>query len=103
MKPFGMERVTERKPRVVPPFCARPGSVLCDGEDAAKKPPRLFDRGGWPSGSNLKQIPQELVVDLMVELDFLRFDEGSEGAGAAVGGGLLKVCVAALDVFAEQG
>jgi hypothetical protein len=68
-----------------------------------KKTPRFFGRGGWQSCSNLKQIPEELVVDLVVELDFLRFDEGSEGAGAAVGGGLLKVCVAALDVLAEQG
>jgi len=93
----------EKESRGWQPHSAPPRSVLCDREDAAKKPPRLFDRGGWQGRSNLKQIPEELVVDLVVELDFLRFDEGSEGAGAAVGGGLLKVCVAALDVFAEQG
>ena len=38
----------------------------------------------------------------MVELDFLRFDEGSEGAGATVGGGLFQVGITAFDVFSEQ-
>ena len=33
------------------------------------------------SSSSLEQVPEELVVDLVVELDFRRFDEGSQGAG----------------------
>ena len=34
----------------------------------------------------LEEVPEELVVDLVVVLDFGGFDEGAQGAGAAVGG-----------------
>jgi hypothetical protein len=33
----------------------------------------------------LELVPEELVVDLVVELDFRGLDEGSEQAGAAIG------------------
>jgi hypothetical protein len=37
----------------------------------------------------LEEIPQELVVYLVMKLHFLRLDERPQGARAAVGGGLL--------------
>ena len=44
----------------------------------------------FPNGKLiLEEVPEELVVDLVVVLDFGCFDEGAEGAGAAVGGGAL--------------
>src|SRR5450631_4246509 len=67
------------------------------------KTPRRSAGALGRAGSGLKQVPQELVVDLVVELDFLRFDEGSQGAGATIGGSLFQVRVAALDVFPEHG
>src|SRR5436309_1982867 len=39
----------------------------------------------------LKQIPQELVVDLVMELHFWRFDNSSQRAGATVGGIFLQL------------
>jgi hypothetical protein len=36
-----------------------------------------FDRDVFADSADLKEIPQELVVDLVVELDFLRFDESA--------------------------
>jgi hypothetical protein len=50
----------------------------------------------------LEEVPEELVVDLVVVLDFGRFDEGAEGAGAAIGGSAFEIGVAALDVGAEE-
>ena len=37
----------------------------------------------------LEQIPQELVVDLVMKLHLLRFDESSQRPRAAIRGGLL--------------
>src|SRR5271166_419278 len=54
------------------------------------------------NGGGLEHVPEELVVDLVVILDFRWFDEGAEVAGAAVRGSFLQVGVAALDVLAEQ-
>ena len=66
-----------------------------------RKTPRLSpERCASETGSGLEQVPQELVVDLVVELYFRGFDEGSEGARATVGGGLFQVGVAAFYVFA---
>ncbi len=50
----------------------------------------------------LEQVPEGLVVDGVVELDFGAFDDGSKFARGAVGGGLLEVGVAALHVVAEN-
>ena len=50
----------------------------------------------------LEQVPEGLVVDGVVELDFRAFDDGSQLARGAVGGGLLQVGVAALHVVAEN-
>ena len=49
--------------------------------------------------SFLEQIPEELVVDFVMELDFLRLHEGSQSAGATVGGGFLQISIAALYIF----
>ena len=61
--------------------------------------PGLLEVGWFRS---LEQVPEELVVDLVVVLHFRRLDEGAQQARAAVGRGLLQVGVAALDVVAEQ-
>ncbi len=52
--------------------------------------------------SFLEQIPQELVVDLVVELHFLRLDESPQRARAAIGRSLFQVRIARLHVFAEK-
>src|SRR3954468_21519051 len=49
----------------------------------------------------LKQVPERLVVDRVVELHLGPFDNGSEQPGAAVSGGFLQVRVTALHVRAE--
>lgn len=49
----------------------------------------------------LEQIPEELVVYVVVVLHFLGLDEGSEQTRATVGRGLLQVGVASLYVLAE--
>lgn len=41
---------------------------------ATKKIAPALGRGDWQSCSNLELIPEKLVVDFVVELDFLRFD-----------------------------
>src|SRR5579864_7943878 len=62
-----------------------------------------FRRGGfWQNCSRLEPIPQELVVDLVMELDFRRLNDGSQEARAAVGGGLFQVGVAGFHVFAKK-
>src|SRR5580658_5621942 len=74
---------------------------LCGGRVYSKNAParaRALDSVAF----GLEQIPQELVVDLVMELDFRRFDEGSQSARATVGGGLLQVGIAAFDVFAQK-
>src|SRR5690606_21494417 len=45
--------------------------------------------GGWLAA--LELVPQELIGDFVVELDLGGFDEAAEGAGAALGGGLLDL------------
>src|SRR5271165_4419786 len=50
----------------------------------------------------LEEVPEELVVDLVVVLDFGGFDEGAEGAGTAVGGGMFQIGIAGFDVGAEK-
>src|SRR5260370_3482072 len=50
----------------------------------------------------LEQIPQELVVNLVMELHFGSFHERSERSWAAIGGGLFQVRVAILYVFSEK-
>ena len=46
----------------------------------------------------LEQIPERLVVNLVVELHFWSLDECAEVAGAAVGSGLLQIGEAALHI-----
>src|ERR1700675_4482663 len=55
-----------------------------------------FDRGVWQTSRDLEQVPQELVVDLVVELDFLRFDESAQRARTTIRGGLFQVGITAL-------
>jgi hypothetical protein len=50
----------------------------------------------------LKQIPQKLVVHVVVVLDFLRLNEGAQQTRTAVGGRLLQIGIAALDVFTKN-
>ena len=49
---------------------------------------------------SLKQVPQELVVDVVVVLHLGRLHESPEQAWAAIGGGLLQVGIARFDVGA---
>jgi len=56
---------------------------------------RFVNRGGRLS---LEQVPQKLVVHLVVILHFLRFHERAQRARAAVGRGTLQISVAALHV-----
>jgi len=56
----------------------------------------------WNKKLILEEVPQELVVDLMVVLHFGGFDEGAERARAAIGGSAFQVGVAAFDVGAEE-
>src|SRR4051794_29473851 len=50
----------------------------------------------------LKQVPQKLVVDIVVVLHFGRFHECAELARAAIGGGAFQIGIALLDVLAED-
>jgi len=54
----------------------------------------------WQNCSGLEQIPEELVVDVVVILHLGRLHEGSEQTRTAVGGGLFQVGVTAFYVFA---
>src|ERR1035441_5204813 len=87
-------------------FARSPTGRQCYGRrgasDAKQNTPAFWPGLGRTAWS-LEQIPQELVVDLVVELNLLRLDESSQGAGAAVGGGFLQIGVAAFDVLAEDG
>ena len=75
--------------------------LVCGAADDPKvKKPWPGSQGVRHNSSGLKQIPQELVIDLVVKLDFLRFYERSQSAGAAVGGGLFQIRVTALHIFA---
>src|ERR1700692_1270666 len=51
----------------------------------------------------LEHVPEELIVDFVVVLDFGLFNEGAEESWAAIGAGLFQVGVTALDVFAQEG
>ena len=81
---------------------------MTDGRNFAgcesKKPGVPQGRPGFriSCSRGLEQIPERLVVDLVVELDFGALDDGSQFARAAVGGGLLQVGVAALHVGAQD-
>lgn len=67
------------------------------------RPPEVDGPVCFPGGkSALEEVPEELVVNLVVVLDFGGFDEGAEGAGAAVGGSAFEIGVAAFDVGAEE-
>jgi hypothetical protein len=48
-----------------------------------------FFRFSFDESLGLEHVPQELVVDLVVELNLGSLHEGAELAGAAVGCGLL--------------
>src|SRR5260370_2154880 len=54
------------------------------------------------NGCALEQVPQELVVDVVVILHLGRFDKSSEQTRTAVRRRLLQVCVASLHVFTEK-
>src|SRR4029077_295395 len=58
----------------------------------------------WVRGetSLLEQIPQELVIDLVVILNFGGFHESAEMARAAVRRRLLQFRVTAFHIFAQQ-
>ena len=68
----------------------------------AKQNAPALDQGVLADSSDLEQVPEELVVDLVVELDFLRFDESAQRARTTIRGGLFQVGITALHVFAEQ-
>jgi hypothetical protein len=51
---------------------------------------------------NLKQIPEELIVDVVVILHLGRLHESSQQTGTAIGGRLLQVGVTSLYIFAEN-
>ena len=50
----------------------------------------------------LELVPEELIVNLVVELNLWPLHDRAQQPGAAVGGSLLQVAVAALHVVAEQ-
>ena len=54
------------------------------------------------SGRNLEHVPQELVVNVVMVLDLGYLDKGSQQASATVRRSLLQVCIASLDVRAQQ-
>jgi hypothetical protein len=58
-----------------------------------------FERALWCVF--LEQVPQELVVDLVVVLHLGRLDEGSQRAWAAVRGGLFQIGIPSFHVFAQ--
>src|SRR5690242_9447298 len=62
----------------------------------------LATRASLSCGENLELVPEELVIDLVMELHFRNFDERAQQPRAAVRRTLLEICVPALDVFAEQ-
>src|ERR1700710_2717801 len=59
---------------------------------------RAGDKIACPINAGLKLIPQVLVVDLVVVLNFLRFDDGAQQTSAAIRGRLLEIGVTALYV-----
>ena len=54
------------------------------------------------AGFVLKQVPQKLVVDFMMELDFLCLDEGTKKSRTAIRRGLLQIRVAPLHILSEN-
>ena len=53
------------------------------------RPEQEKEGGGEPPPERLKEVPEELVVDLVVILNFGGLDESAEVARTAVGGGAL--------------
>src|SRR5947209_7218669 len=68
----------------------------------AKTPWPLGRAFSWQNCSTLEQVPQELVVDVVVILHLGRLHKGSQQTRAAVRRRLLQICVATLHVFAEK-
>ena len=65
--------------------------------------PRLFVAiPGDDETFALEQIPERLVVDLVMELHFGRLDEGAQFACAAISSGLLQIGEAALHVGTQD-
>lgn len=51
---------------------------------------------------SLEQIPECLVIDLVVVLHFRRFDEGTKSSGGAIGRGLFQFCEPLLYVGSQH-
>ena len=67
--------------------------------ESPRPKPRRFQQ---QPGCVLELVPEELVIDLVMELHFLRLDERSQQARATVSGCLLKIGKASLYIFTEQ-
>src|SRR5581483_1989033 len=65
--------------------------------------PRLENRETWRTlGFFLEQIPQILVVNVVMVLNLAWLDEGAQQARTAIGGRLLQVGIARLHVLAQH-
>jgi hypothetical protein len=89
------------------PFDAKSDSSLRQRAGRTQAPLGMtrLDCGGFAERpramKSLEQVPEELVVDLVVVLDFGALDEGAEIVGAAVGGSALQFRIARLYIRAQ--
>src|SRR5579871_2278830 len=83
-------------------YRVRSRTVAGEVQPDAKTPGLAPRRFQWQNCSLLEQIPQELVVNIVMILDFRGLHEGPQKPRAAVGGGLLQVGIPAFHVFAKQ-
>src|ERR1039458_608601 len=67
-----------------------------------KRPDRIGALFTSRNDFRLEHVPEELVVHLVVELNFGSLDERAKCTRAAVGGGLFQICVAVLYTVAED-
>src|ERR1700733_12277709 len=56
----------------------------------------------WRNCSTLEQVPEELVIDIVMVLHLGSLHKSPEQARAAVGSSLFQIGVAALHIFAEK-
>src|SRR5260370_25838190 len=111
LDPRGGGKKKERKRTAIKIVRSDDRVIRMTGGGSSKRPKKgqsgnPIKSAGFPHRSGqskgLKQVPQKLVVNVVVILHFRRFYERAQQARAAVGRGLLQVEVAVLHVFAEE-
>ena len=94
---------TSTAPRDLPCFSATFVRIALRAGPNVKKPRGVNPRASFPRlNRKLELVPEELVVNLVMILDFRCLHNRSQQPGAAIGGSQLQVDVPALHVFPKN-